>query len=156
MLEGVMRVWDESRRLSEESCFPEGLNRTSEADLDTLNTLSERMREGFSSMVAGLQQCRFVTIARVKPVTGDEVRLVERYKALRQSYKDSIQSLKALLPIRLETAVDDMNAMVPALRGLYRAMETFHLTYQQKKTDASTLDFNDLEHSRWACSATRS
>ena len=66
-------------------------------------------------MVAGLQQCRFVTIARVKPVTGDEVRLVERYKALRQSYKDSIQSLKALLPIRLETAVDDMNAMVPAL-----------------------------------------
>ena len=146
MLEGVMRVWDESRRLSEESCFPEGLNRTIEADLDTLNTLSERMREGFSSMVAGLQQCRFVTIARVKPVTGDEVRIVERYKALRQSYKDSIQSLKALLPIRLETAVDDMNAMVPALRGLYRAMETFHLTYQQKKTDASTLDFNDLEH----------
>ena len=146
MLEGVMRVWDESRRLSEESCFPEGLNRTIEADLDTLNTLSERMREGFSSMVAGLQQCRFVTIARVKPVTGDEVRIVERYKNLRQSYKDSIQSMKALLPIRLETAVDDMNAMVPALRGLYRAMETFHLTYQQKKTDASTLDFNDLEH----------
>ena len=25
-------------------------------------------------------------------------------------------------------------------------MEIFHLTYQQKKTDASTLDFNDLEH----------
>ena len=146
MMEGVMRVWDESRRLSEESCFPEGLNKTIEADLDTLNTLSERMREGFSSMVAGLQQCRFVTIARVKPVTGDEVRIVDRYKALRQSYKDSIQSLKELLPIRLETAVDDMNAMVSALRGLYQAMETFHLTYQQKKIDASTLDFNDLEH----------
>lgn len=125
MMEGVMRVWDESRRLSEESCFPEGLNKTIEADLDTLNTLSERMREGFSSMVAGLQQCRFVTIARVKAVTGDEVRIVDRYKALRQSYKDSIQSLKELLPIRLETAVDDMNAMVSALRGCIRPWRPF-------------------------------
>lgn len=145
-LEGALRDWAKTKTLSENPAFPQALCRTIDGDLETLNHLCEAANTGFGELLTALKQCRFVTQARTKPATADEVNCVERYKAIRAGYKKTVDDLRKLLPDDLKTAVDDMNMMRPAAMGLYKAMELLFKTYQQKKIDQAMLDFNDLEH----------
>ena len=46
----------------------------------------------------------------------------------------------------LEKNAAKMQAMSPAMHGLYRAIEQYHILYRQKKQEKGMVDFADLEH----------
>ncbi|MDD3334867.1 MAG: helicase-exonuclease AddAB subunit AddA [Eubacteriales bacterium] len=146
MLEAVLAEWAKTKRLAEEPAFAQPLLKTIEGDLETLNNLSDGVRNGFSAMLKAVTECKFVTLARTKPITEDEIALVEAYKELRNGYKKRIQSFKELLPIRLDTALQDMNQISTATAGLGKAMKILFDTFQGRKLEQAVLDFNDLEH----------
>ena len=146
MIDGMIALLTEARKLSEDSAFPVKLLNTLDSDSATLTTLAEACYQGLSSLMQALGSLKFARLAVVRPSTSDEARLTEAFKALRSRYKDMVDELKKLLPEDVEQAVADMQVMAPATRGMRKAVEMFHATFSRKKRDQAVIDFNDLEH----------
>lgn len=144
LLQNARVLWQQAAALQHSPAFSEKLRDTIGKDHLTIAELEAACHDGLPALCA--KSGRFATIARVKPDSTEAAQLVETFKELRQDYKDSIKEMKKVLPANMDRALSDMNAMVPALRGLCWIMDALMSTFRTKKQERAVLDFNDLEH----------
>lgn len=144
LLESAKVLWQQAADLQHQPAFPEKLRETVNKDYITLSELEEACAGGLSALCG--KSGKFATIARVKPDSTDAIQLVDAFKELREDYKTAVKEMKKVLPASMERAVSDLNAMIPATRGLCWIMEALNATFRTKKQERAVLDFNDLEH----------
>lgn len=139
-------LWAKAERLSHAPCFPEKYMDALDEDRAALNDLLEAAGKGFASLMERAANTRFVRLKVFKATTEDEAEIAEAFKNLRQEYKDTVGKMSEIIPGKMSTCLSDMNSMVPALRGLCRALELLMEHYDSLKQERGSLDFNDLEH----------
>ena len=146
ILEGMDSLWAEADAMRADPAFPPPYIATLQSDRAALDGLRTACEKGLSALCRELSGLRFVTLARFRPVTGDEQRAAEGYKALRARIKDMADEMKKLLSEDFSRGVADMEAMVPATRGLARLVKHFHEGFMGLKLSEACIDFGDLEH----------
>lgn len=106
---------------------------------DSLNSKS------WKNLYDTFQTKSFVRLKTAPKDTADEVK--EPIKALRESYKKSIQSLKEKYFMETESDIlEDLRATAPILSELTSATVQFLQDYAAAKHEKSIVDFSDLEH----------
>ncbi len=144
LLENARVLWQQAADLQNNPALPEKYSATINSDHVTLGELEAACKEGLTALCA--KSGKFATIARVKPDSEEAAQLAETFKEFRQDYKDCVADLKKVLPASPEKAAQDLQSMVPAIRGLCWIMEAMNETFRSRKQERAVLDFNDLEH----------
>ena len=144
LLENAHVLWQQACDLQHLPDFPEKYATTINSDYLTITEMEAACEEGLSALCG--KTGKFATIARVKPESTEAAALAEAFKSLREDYKACIKELKKVLPDSIDRAVSDLQAMIPATKGLRWIMEALNETFRTKKQERAVLDFNDLEH----------
>ena len=138
--------WRQGKDLLNHPAFPEKFQQTISADFLTLTELEQSAQSGLESLCQQVSSAKFATLVRVKPETTDAAELANRFKELREDYKNCLKELKKILPANLEASLSDLQKMQPAVRGLCWLMEALHEDFRNRKLERAALDFADLEH----------
>lgn len=146
MTDEMQALWESARELSTHASFPPPYANTLQADEQTIAALRRAPALGLKALVGAVAACKFVTLSRFKPATGDEQRMADRFKEVRARYKDVVDDLKKLLPQDAEQGVNDLQAMAPATRGLAHAVRMLDEAFTRRKREQAVIDFGDLEH----------
>lgn len=148
--ETMERGMAEARRLADLLPNAEKCHTSLNDDESILNGLrkclqSEDVIDAVLSYVAGVKWGRKPACPRNASV--EEKELDDRYKALRDGYKEAFEALKKL---SIEGGVERINAdralLAPHLGALAALVRDFDAAYRAEKKDKEGLDFNDLEH----------
>ena len=71
---------------------------------------------------------------------------VARLKAVRAACKKQVEKMEEVFDASSETLIEDLNAVSPAVRGLFALVRDFETAYRREKDRRGLLDFSDLEH----------
>ncbi len=145
-VDNALMVWRQANQMQNDPAFPEKYQKTLSVDFITLTELKQAAQNGLENLCAKIKATKFMVLPTVKPTTEDEASLRDRFKAIRESYKNCLKEMKKVLPAKLEDALYDMNKMRPALNGLCWLMQALHEDFRSRKLERGVLDFGDLEH----------
>ncbi len=109
---------------------------------EQLRAVEERTREGWDAACAA--ELAFPKLGGVKDADGGELKI--RLKALWDQCKKEWKALAALFSVSSDEAMEDLQAMAPAMVSLLRLTEQFDRAYQQEKLRRNVTDFSDQEH----------
>ncbi len=147
IIEGMRSLWHESsEEAKHDPAFPEKYLSTIRDDGELIREISEACDTGLIALMQKIASAKFSRLPVVRPATGDEARLKERFTGRRSRMKDMVEEIAKLLPADVDAAVSDLQAMAPANRGLAKVMTSFHERFGEKKREQAVIDFNDLEH----------
>ena len=144
LLENARMLWRQAQQLLDDPEFPEKFAKTIQQDDDLLTDLEEACANGVAALCG--RSMRFATIAKVKPDSSAAEALTDRFKTLREEYKDCVKELQKVLPGNLQSALEDLERMRPATRGLCWIMDALLESFRTHKQERAVLDFHDLEH----------
>ena len=88
----------------------------------------------------------FARLSTKKASEGENPDAVDRYKALREEWKDRMRAARDMLPQDDASAGADMAHALPALRALCKLTKRMAERYFAFKQRKNYLDYNDLEH----------
>ncbi len=146
IIEGMLSVWKEAKALSGALAFADKYVAVVLSDGQALRGLMEACQKGMRALMEASGDVQFMRLPVFKPQTTDEAECAARFKELRERYRGMVKKLLELLPQDVEEAVGDMQRMVPATRGLGKAVRFLSAAFSQRKRDKAVIDFNDLEH----------
>ncbi|MBR4069468.1 MAG: helicase-exonuclease AddAB subunit AddA [Clostridia bacterium] len=144
LLENARVLWSQAQSLLDDPEFPEKFAKTIQQDDDVITSLEEACANGVATLCSASR--KFATIAKVKPETDAAAVLTDQFKNLREEYKDCVKELQKVLPGNLASALEDLEKMRPAARGLCWVMNALLESYRTHKQERAVLDFHDLEH----------
>ena len=145
LLEGARAAWERALSLVQNPHCKErygdmvredglALNRLYEASFSLLALLKASVENSFGKMPG----------YRLKEPA--EIHIRDQLKELREQYKKRVEDIKTHLPADASQGIRDMEAMMPALRGLAQAVRWLHERYGERKASRNVIDFSDLEH----------
>ncbi len=148
VIDGMESLWRASRDEAASSpAFPEKYLAPLRSDGELIAALHTACEDGITRLIPAVAGAKFTRLPNPpKDATSDTVRLIDRFKERRQRLKKMLEEVDKLLPADVSAAVDDLQAMAPATRGLAKAMTAFHERFGEKKREQAVIDFNDLEH----------
>ena len=94
--------------------------------------------------IARRRKIDYGTLRFGKSCTDEE--LCEKIKAIRNCCKEEIDGKLSVFTETSAEILEDMQAMIPATRGLVSLVEKFMDVYRKLKKSRRILDFSDLEH----------
>ncbi len=102
--------------------------------------------ESYSEMNSAAENVSFGRIpGRLKGEIDEDIK--ERVKALRDGYKDALNTIKKeFFFTDPETICDDMKGAAGPVRALLRLTGEFIRRFSEKKRSRNIIDFNDIEH----------
>jgi len=114
------------------------------ADCDYSSAMISALNHGWNDALSSIVRpvSKLASAPRGYP---NEV-LKERIKSLRQSWKDGIESIAAMICDKREVHIAEMREQAPAISGLLRAVFIFYDEFKRLKNARAVVDFNDLGH----------
>lgn len=146
MADAMLSLWRDSEAEAGLPDFPTKYLPVLRLDGIELQSLADACGKGIQALGAALSALSFTRLPPVKPETDAEAERIERFKDRRDRYKELAGQIRELLGEGICAAVNDLNAMEGASRGLCKAVLRFHQTFSGKKRDQAVIDFTDLEH----------
>ncbi len=114
-----------------------------QAAADSLRALSAATEKGWDD-TAGCVRIEFVKLNSARGTEDEAAK--ERIKAVRDQCKRRMEKLSALFIDTSAGLIEDMEAVYPAIRGLFALVRDLETAYTAIKRRRGVLDFSDLEH----------
>ena len=147
LLDGALALWEDARALAESPYCQEGYKKNLAEDGILLNTLNAAAEKSLAALIAEAGTLSFGKLATYRLSDPAEIDLREQFKALRERYKKFIkEEMAKRLPSDPVRALEDLNAMQPALLGLSQMTFRMHTIFMELKEERGLIDFSDLEH----------
>ena len=141
-LDGAAELMPEMEKLMNLPDAPDRYAPAFEADLALTRQLLAESEEG--ALTGGKTAFARLSTKKASPTENPEV--AERFKALREEWKDRITEARKLLPESAEGAEQELRHTLPALRALCGLAEKMNGRFFELKQRKNYLDYNDLEH----------
>ncbi len=146
ILDGARGLAGELDALAANPVCPEKYLPSIRADITAANELIAAAAEGLLPAVRAAQRFSLERMPGLRNLSDEEKEINLEYKRLRDALKDLAGKVGGLLPQEPETIIARLNAMRPALLGLFDLSVSLHEEYLRRKKQRSLLDPNDLEH----------
>lgn len=141
-LTGAEEMMTQMEQLAQRSGFPDKYQTTVELDGQLTRQLLQAAQEG--TLLGG--KTTFEKLSNKKGQSADDPQLTQLYRAYRDEWKERIKTARALLPLHLDQAQQDIWHTLPALRALFRTTARVMELYFALKQKRNYLDYSDLEH----------
>ncbi len=141
-LEGARELLPEMERLVNQGGGPARYAPTLESDIALTAELIREAEEG----TLGGGRTGFARLSTKKAGPEENPDVTERYKALRQEWKERVGHARELLPPDEGKEEEYLARTLPALRALVRLTREMDRRYFESKQARNYLDYGDLEH----------
>ncbi len=146
LLDGARELADELTALADHPACHKNYLPSIRADVVAVSELLSSVSGGLHAAVSVARRFSLDRMPGVRGLSDEEKEINLRYKELREGLKKLAGKVGALFKQEPEAVVARLNAMQPALRGLYGLCETLHGAYMERKKRRAVLDPSDLEH----------
>ena len=147
-IEYLLERYEEGQRLATlGNGFDKWMEKVSE-----LQTLLQAMQKAdtWDAMhlgVVGIGGFSFPVLRATKAMNESDPAILSEIKAILAEGKDILQAMpKGVFAITEADWREQMEYLVPLVRGIIQLVKRFHTDFQQAKQEAGMIDFSDLEH----------
>lgn len=147
-IEYLLERYEEAQRLATlGNGFDKWMDKVSE-----LQTLLQAMQKAdtWDAMhvgVVGIGGFSFPVLRATKAMNESDPAILSEIKAILAEGKDILQAMpKGVFAITEADWREQMEYLVPLVRGIIQLVKRFHEDFQQAKQEAGMIDFSDLEH----------
>ena len=147
-IEYLLERYEEAQRLATlGNGFDKWMEKVSE-----LQTLLQAMQKAdtWDAMhlgVVGIGGFSFPVLRATKAMNESDPAILSEIKAILSEGKDILQAMpKGVFAITEADWQEQMEYLVPLVRGIIQLVKRFHEDFQQAKQEAGMIDFSDLEH----------
>ena len=147
-IEYLLERYEEAQRLATlGNGFDKWMEKVSE-----LQTLLQAMQKAdtWDAMhvgVVGIGGFSFPVLRATKSMNESDPAILSEIKAILAEGKEILQAMpKGVFAITEEDWREQMECLVPLVRGIIGLVKRFHEDFQQAKQEAGMIDFSDLEH----------
>ena len=147
-IEYLLERYEEAQRLATlGNGFDKWMEKVSE-----LQTLLQAMQKAdtWDAMhlgVVGIGGFSFPVLRATKAMNESDPAILSEIKAILTEGKDMLQAMpKSVFAITEADWKEQMEYLVPLVRGIIQLVKRFHTDFQQAKQEAGMIDFSDLEH----------
>ena len=147
-IEYLLERYEEAQRLATlGNGFDKWMEKVSE-----LQTLLQAMQKAdtWDAMhvgVVGIGGVSFPVLRATKAMNESDPAILSEIKAILAEGKDILQAMrKGVFAITEADWREQMEYLVPLVRGIIQLVKRFHEDFQQAKQEAGMIDFSDLEH----------
>lgn len=147
-IEYLLERYEEAQRLATlGNGFDKWMEKVSE-----LQTLLQAMQKAdtWDAMhvgVVGIGGFSFPVLRATKAMNESDPAILSEIKAILAEGKDILQAMpKGVFGITEADWREQMEYLVPLVRGIIQLVKRFHTDFQQAKQEAGMIDFSDLEH----------
>ena len=147
-IEYLLERYEEAQRLATlGNGFDKWMEKVSE-----LQTLLQAMQKAdtWNAMhlgVVGIGGFSFPVLRATKDMNESDPAILSEIKAILTEGKDMLQAMpKGVFAITEADWREQMEYLVPLVRGIIQLVKRFHEDFQQAKQEAGMIDFSDLEH----------
>ena len=145
LLDGARSIWQNALSLTENANCRDGYAAMVRQD----GMMLEDLWQASSSLLSLIQKSSESAFGRMpsyKLTIPEEITIRDQLKQQRELYKKRFEELKKKLPVDPSQCIEDLQAMMPALRGLHTAVQMLHDHFSAIKAEHNVIDFSDLEH----------
>ena len=146
LLDGIMGLWEEACNICESPYCLEGYQKNIRSDGEILAKLDQASKRSLGELMEALKGSAFERLAIYRKLEAGEAEVSKEIKRLRDAYKKMVEEMKSRLPENQQQAIEDMNDMQPAMKGLTQMMKRMHTMFTALKRERGVIDFSDLEH----------
>lgn len=143
-VEGLSDYLLVQHRMWEEPCAVPVLLPTFQQDVQTVRALRQAAQQN-EQLIQALRTTSFVRAATCRGLTEEQKAWKERYTALRDTMKQVVKNLAAMIPTEESTVLQEMDTIQSSLQGLSLLVQRVHEHFLKQKNEEGLLDFSDLE-----------
>ena len=130
-------------RLSVNGAVEEKYGPTFQRNLEQLRELYARSQTGDWDEIF---RHKITDFGSLRPVQKQDPALLERLRQPRKQCIERVKKAQDVFSMPSEEALTELRSVAPAIKGMFRMLETFIAHYRAIKQQHRAMDFGDLEH----------